>query len=84
MNTTKKIKNLRKETENYQGVYLDITKLKENSQRVFRAKFQRNGVTYSLGYHLTALEAAKAVNKKAKVLFKSEKNAKKAGIWNLV
>lgn len=84
MTKTQKINKLRNETKDYRGVSLDLTKVNKNSKGIFRAKFSKNGITYSLGYHSTAKDAALAVNKKAKSLFKSEKLAKAAGYWNYV
>ncbi|MEO6305578.1 MAG: hypothetical protein ABIP51_20610 [Bacteroidia bacterium] len=84
MTKDKKIKNLREATKTFRGVSLDITKLKNNSTGIFRSRFNLNGVTYSLGYHATAVDAAMAVNKKAKNLFRSEKAAKAAGYWNVI
>lgn len=82
MTKTQKINQLKKTAANFRGVYLDITKVANNEARAFRARFTLDGNTYSLGYHTTAEEGAKAVNKAAKKLFRSEKAAKAAGYWN--
>jgi hypothetical protein len=82
MTKKQKINQLKKTAENFRGVYLDVTQANKNSLRPFRAKFQKNGVNYSLGYHSTAVEGAKAFNKMAKSLFNGEKAAKAAGYWN--
>lgn len=83
MTKLQKLKNLRNTAKMFRGVHLDITKVTLNSNP-FRARMQVNNVTYSLGYHVTALEAAKAINKNAKRLFGSEKNAKNSGYWNVL
>lgn len=77
-----RINKLKKEAKELKGVSVDITVLNSKRPNVFRAQLTRFGVTYSLGYHVTAVEAAKAYNKKAKSLFGSEKAAKEAGRWN--
>jgi len=60
----------------FKGVSFDITKGK------YRAILTNNGERYSLGYYSNPIEGAKAYNKKAKSLFRSEKNAKAKGYWN--
>ena len=83
MTKLQKVKNLRNTTKMFRGVHLDITKVALNANP-FRACMQVNNIRYSLGYHVTALEAAKAINKNAKLIFGSEKNAKKSGYWNIL
>jgi hypothetical protein len=84
MTTAQKVNKLRKQASNYRGVSLDLTKVENKSKGIFRSRIAVNGVRYSLGYHATAEDAALAVNKKAKSLFKSEKAAQKAGYWNVI
>lgn len=79
-----KIEEARELTENLRGVTLDITKLRNNKEKHFRAVIYNNGTRYSLGYYTDPFEAAKAYNKKAKSLFGSEKKAKKIGRWNAI
>lgn len=79
-----KIRNARTQTENYRGVNLDVTKLKNNKEKYFRAIIVNDGHRYSLGYYDNPIEAAKAYNKKAKNLFGSEKKAKAIGRWNVI
>jgi len=50
----------------------------------FRARISNNGHQFHLGTYQTAEEAAIAYNKKAKSLFRSEKNAKARNMWNVV
>lgn len=84
MTKKQKINKLRNESKNYSGVYLDITKVNKNSPKVFRGRVRLNGFVTSCGYHTTAIEAAKAVNKLVKNYYGSEKEAKKAGKWNKI
>lgn len=84
MTKLQKIKSLKKQTENYRGVHLDTTKFNQNATGIFRARFCFDNVDYSLGYHATANDAARAVNKKAKSLFRTESKAKAAGLWNII
>jgi hypothetical protein len=78
------ITNARNLTENLRGVYLDVTALRMNKAKVFRALITVNNEKHSLGYHADVNEAAKAYNKAAKKLFGSEKKAKAAGRWNVI
>lgn len=82
--TKKAINLLRQQAAPFRGVHLDVTKFNNNKEGVFRAKFQFNNVVYSLGYHKTAVNAALAVNKKAKSLFKTKSKAQANGYWNQI
>ena len=62
----------------FKGVDFHITSGK------YRARLTNNGVSHSLGYYTNPIEGAKAYNKKAKSLFRSEKNAKAKGYWNVI
>lgn len=80
----KAVNNARNLTENYRGVTLDIVKLRNNKEKIFRTRIVNKGTTYSLGYHDNVFEAALAYNKKAKSLFGGEKKAKNLGRWNVI
>jgi hypothetical protein len=80
----KAINTARSLTENYRGVKLDVVKLRNNKEKIFRATIQYNNVKHSLGYYENVIDAAMAYNKKAKNLFGSAKKAQAAGRWNVV
>ena len=77
-----KVKEAKAEAENLIGVWVDITKVRKNYNKIFRARTTNKGVHYSLGYYDNAIDAARAYNKKTKSIFGSEKKAKKVGRWN--
>lgn len=71
----------KKMAKNYRGVSV-VSKLL--GTKPFKAKLTHETVTHFLGHYADAKEAALAYNKKAKTIFKGEKNAKNKNRWNVV
>lgn len=87
MSTKKKVQRPTKETLGieFRGVSPHAWRQKDNGFNYsYRSRIYHEGVEYYLGSYSTPTEAAVAYNKKAKSIFRSEKNAKKRNMWNVI
>jgi hypothetical protein len=66
----------------FRGVSPQVWKKNNGFSYSFRSRIGHMGTQYHLGCFTTPEQAALAYNRKAKSIFRSEKNAKKRNMWN--